>query len=546
VQAGKKVKRLAIGTVAVLVSALLGAGPATAATASTGPHAAPGANFGNGPGARKLEMAFFEQWGIYGRGFDLADADNEGEIADLTDIDYAFGGVEPLSGATHNSAGALAVPNEPIQENPAAPGYNPVVCSSLDIWADYQTPYLVPITGSNGQPEANVNSSTNLAGNFEQLAELKAKYPNLKVVMSLGGYNGSAFFSAAASTAAARQAFVSSCIQMYIEGDPGAAVGDTGMPVTGSETPFLPNGTTAGLFNGFDIDWEYPGNNNGAPGNLYSPADTEDLVLLMQDFRAQLDALSRSTGQQYTLTVEMPAGTQNAVDEDPAGLARYVNDEVVMDYDFQGPWDPTGPTNFDSNLYESPNAPDTTAEPLISVASTVSYYEHRGLPPSQLVVGLPYYGHGWTGVAPGSDFGLYQPATGPATSPDMTSQGAYLADLDGTDPAGTSDYYELAACPSQGVTSADPTNGCTAQDMSGFSWHFDPVTGATWLYNSTTGTFWSIEDPAEVYEKAQFVDSHGLAGASVWALEGDSQNALTSALTAGLEQSWPGNFGNFG
>ena len=49
-------------------------------------------------------------------------------------------------------------------------------------------------------------------------------------------------------------------------------------------------------------------------------------------------------------------------------------------------------------------------------------------------------------------------------------------------------------------------------------------------------TFWSIENPAEVYEKALYIDSHGLAGASVWALEGDSQNALTSALTAGLEQ----------
>jgi len=514
-----------------LLAALLGTVPASAATSSHAPSA-----YGSQPSASKLEMGFFEQWGIYGRSFSLAQADNEGEIADLTDIDYAFGGVEPLSGASHNSAGVLAVPNEPIQEDPARPGFNPVVCSSLDIWADYQTPGLTPITGSNGQPEPDVNTTTQLAGNFQQLAELKAKYPSLKVIMSLGGYNGSAFFSAAASTAAARRAFVSSCIQMYIEGDPGEASGDTGLPVTGSGTPFLANGTTAGIFNGFDIDWEYPGNNNGATGNLYSPADTEDFVLLMKEFRTQLDALSHTTGKQYTLTVEMPAGLQNAVDEDPAGLSPYVNDEVVMDYDFQGPWDPTGPTNFDSNLYESPNAPNTTAEPLISVSSTVSYYEHRGVPPWQLVVGVPYYGHGWTGVAPGSDFGLYQPATGPATSPDMTDLGAYLAGLDGADPAGTSDYYELAGCPSQGVTSGDPTNGCTAQDMSGFSWHFDPVTGATWLYNPTTETFWSIEGPAEVYEKALFIDSHGLAGASVWALEGDSQNALTSALTAGLQQ----------
>ncbi len=532
--------RLAAGCVAALTAVMLGAVPAASA-AQRSPLGS-----GSGSGGSKVEMGFFEQWGIYGRGFDLSNADNEGEVADLTDLDYAFGGVEPQDGAQPNSAGALANPIEPVQENPNLPNYNPVVCTSLDVWADYQTPGLTPVTGANGEAEANTGTN-GLAGNFEQLAELKAKYPNLKVIMSLGGYNGSAFFSQAASTPAARQAFVSSCINMFIEGDPGVVGGynsDEGFPATSaSQTPFLPNGTTAGIFDGFDIDWEYPGNDNGAPGNEYSPQDTEDLVLLMREFRTQLDALSRTTGHQYTLSVELPAGLQNAVDEDPAALAQYANYDVIMDYDFQGPWNPQGPTNFDSNPFESPNAPDTTAEPLISVSSTVQYYEGRGVSPGQIVVGLPYYGHGWTGVPEGTDFGLYEPATGPATSPDMTEQGAYLAGLDGTDPAGTSDYYELAACPSAGVSASNPTNGCTAQDMSGFSWHMDPVTGATWLYNPTTETFWSIENPAEVYEKAAYIVSHGLAGASVWALEGDSQNALTSALTAGLEQD-QGSLGN--
>ena len=538
--------RLAVCSVAALTTAMLVAAPAASASTQRSP-----ADFTNGTGAGKVEMAFFEQWGIYGRGFDLANADNEGEIADLTDLDYAFGGVEPQSGATQNPAGALANPVAPVQENPTLPNYNPVVCTSLDVWADYQTPGLTPITGANGQAEPNTGTN-GLRGNFQQLSELKAKYPNLKVIMSLGGYNGSAFFSQAASTPSARQAFVSSCINMFIKGDPGVVGGynsDEGFPATSStQTSLLPDGTTAGLFDGFDIDWEYPGNNNGAPGNQYSssPQDTENLVLLMREFRTQLDALSRTTGKQYTLSAELPAGLQNAVDEDPAGIARYANYDVIMDYDFQGPWNGEGPTNFDSNLYESPKAPDTTAEPLISLSSTVQYYEGRGVRPRQLVVGLPYYGHGWTGVPAGSDFGLYQPASGPATSPDMTQQGAYLGGLDGSDPAGTSDYYELAACPSDGVSASDATNGCTSQDMSGFSWHMDPVTGATWLYNPTTETFWSIENPAEVFEKAAYIDSHDLAGASVWALEGDSQNALTSALTAGLEQGDQGAFSPFG
>ena len=194
---------------------------------------------------------------------------------------------------------------------------------------------------------------------------------------------------------------------MYMKGDPGVNPSGSAqaLPATSpSETLLHPNGTTAGIFDGFDIDWEYPGNNNN-PADAYSSADTENLVLLMKEFRTQLNALSRSTGKRYTLSVELPAGLQNVVDEDPAGVARYANYDVIMDYDFQGPWDGTGPTNFESNLYESPAAPNTTAEPLISLSSTVKYYEGRGVRSRQLVVGLPYYGHGWTGVPASSDLG---------------------------------------------------------------------------------------------------------------------------------------------
>jgi chitinase len=128
---------------------------------------------------------------------------------------------------------------------------------------------------------------------------------------------------------------------------------------------------------------------------------------------------------------------------------------------------------------------------------------------------MPYYGHGWTGVAAGDDFGLYQPATGPAASPDVTKQASVLAGLDGADPAGTTDYYEIA-------------------DQPGYTWHTDARTEATWLYNPTTQTFWSMENPTEIRAKAHYIASHGLAGASVWDLSGDSGNTLTAALTAGL------------
>jgi chitinase len=428
----------------------------------------------------KLEMGFFEQWSIYGRGFSLAAADAEGQIKDLTDIDYAFGGVLPQNGAS-------STPD---------PSSNPVTCQSVDSWADYSTPYLPDVDAGNPV------GANGLAGNFQQLKELKAKYPGLRVIMSLGGYGGSKFFSDAAATPAARQKLVASCLDVFVKGN----------------LPGLAPGAGAGIFDGFDLDWEYPANNNGAPGNDFSPADTHNYTLLAQEFRTQLNQLGKQTGEHYRLTAEMPAGVQNAQDIEVAAMARQVDDEVIMDYDFQGPWAPQGPTNFESNLFSSAKAPNTAAEPRISVDSTVRYYTEHGVPANKLVIGMPYYGHGWTGVAPGDDYGLYQPATGPAPSPDLTEQGTPLAGLDGGDPSGTTDYYEIAQQP-------------------GYSWHTDLRTGATWLYNPTTETFWSIENPAEVFAKGLYIDIRGLAGASVWDLSADSNNALTGALTAGLGRS---------
>ena len=90
-----------------------------------------------------------------------------------------------------------------------------------------------------------------------------------------------------------------------------------------------------------------------------------------------------------------------------------------------------------------------------------------------------------------------------------------LPGLDGGDPSGTTDYYEIVNQP-------------------GYSWHTDPFTGATWLYNPTTQTFWSMQNPQQAYAKGLYINLRGLAGASVWDLSGDSNNQLTSALTKGL------------
>src|SRR5699024_12411995 len=113
-----------------------------------------------------------------------------------------------------------------------------------------------------------------LAGNFNQLRQLKAKHPDLKVLVSIGGWTYSKYFSDAAETDDSREHFVSSCLDMFLKGD---------LP---SDLQGGQNGgdaAAAGIFDGIDIDWEYPGSDAGHTGNHYSDDDPENFTKLLAE-----------------------------------------------------------------------------------------------------------------------------------------------------------------------------------------------------------------------------------------------------------------------
>ena len=116
--------------------------------------------------------------------------------------------------------------------------------------------------------------------------------------MSIGGWTGSKYFSDAAATPASRQAFVASCIDLIIDGN---------LPTGGWPTQAGGPGAAAGLFDGINIDWEYPGVDPGN-GAHHSPADVANATLLLQEFRTQLDAAGAVAGKHYSLTVDIAGG----------------------------------------------------------------------------------------------------------------------------------------------------------------------------------------------------------------------------------------------
>jgi chitinase len=395
-----------------------------------------------------VKVGYFTQWGIYGRDFQLAKVQQSGAAAGLTHLNYAFGPV--------TAAG---------------------VCASADPWADWQTPFSDALSVDGVADVA----EQPYAGNLNQLAELKKKNPKLRVLISLGGWTGSATFSDAALTDASRQKLVSSCVDLWIKGN----------------LPGLSAGVAAGVFDGIDLDWEWPGSEGNA-GNVIRPEDKRNFTLLSAEFRKQLDALGRQNRKHYDLTAFLPAAPAK-IDAgfEAKKIFKYLDFGTVQGYDFHGSWEAR--TNQQSALRVPAGAPDN---PDFSIDGTIDAWKDRGAPKSKLVLGIPYYGQGWVTTSGG---GLFAPASGGAP---------------GKFAVGTEDYKVL--------------KGLTKQ---GFKLHRDWRAGHSWLSDGTT--FWTYDDPAQILQKTAYIRTEGLGGAMMWSLDGDDEKAsLTRTISAGLWTPW--------
>ena len=386
----------------------------------------------------KVVGGYFEEWSIYFANFNIANLQADGVANKLTHLTYAFGDATPTG------------------------------CTIADSWADYQNPGLPSVSGA--------AYTGPLYGNFAALQQLKQLHPNLKVLISLANSPTNPGFSAAASTASGRQAFVAGCIDLFISGNLGGGL------------------SAAGIFDGIDIDWEFP-----------SATDMQNCTLLMQEFRKQLDALGKTNKTHYLLTMFGPAGAQNFSNIQLAAVAKTLDYYNVQGYDFHGTWETD--TNHASPLFDDKQDPVASED--FYIEYTVSAYLKAGVPAEKLVLGIPTYARGWTGV-PSTNNGLYQTSSGPAPFP----------------PA---DYLQTP-----GVITYLTLTGLT-----GYTRHFDYQRIAVWIYDPTTQTFWTYDDPTTVWLKMGYVNLRapgGLGGAFVWALKDDDTNGtIVKTIAAGLQ-----------
>lgn len=406
----------------------------------------------------KVLGGYFEEWSIYYAGYNIANLQQNGVADKLTHLIYAFANVSTTPG-----------------------------CAIADTWADYQTPYLPSVSGT--------PYSGPMYGNFAAIQQLKQLHPKLKVLMSIGGASATntAAFVSAASTQAGRVALASSCIDMFINGNIASGI------------------TAPGLFDGFNIDWEYP-----------TASDTQNFTALLAEFRNQLNALSKITGKKYVMSFDGPAGSQNYVNITLRKAAEQVDFITAEGYNYAGSWDTQ--TNDASPLFDDRQDPDYGQG--LDINDTVDAYLKAGVPPHKYVMGLPLYGAGWAGV-PNVNHGLYQNSTGPSPVPLANGTGL-CTDLSGNTPG----------CDTL-LTPGVATYGTLANlSANGFSLYFDARRVAVSLYDASSGIFYTYEDPSTAFLKMLYIDLKvpgGLGGADVWALkDDDASGTMVKTMAAGL------------
>ncbi|MFF4591797.1 glycosyl hydrolase family 18 protein [Amycolatopsis sp. NPDC001319] len=420
--------------------------------------------------------AYYTSWSIYANNFPLKDLDTRGAAGKLTTLNYAFENIDPVNLTCFAANKAGSSDESDTTGNDGA----------SDAWADYQVGF---------NADNSVDGSTDawdqpLKGNFNQLKQLKAKHPNLKVLLSLGGWTYSKYFSDVAATDASRKKFVSSCIDLYIKGN---------LPVLDG-SPAGGQGAAAGIFDGFDIDWEFPASGDGHAGNHFSDADTANYAALLQEFRTQLDALG---GKHYSITAALPAGPTDIAKLPLPQLSGVLDMADVMTYDMHGAWEGTGPTNFNAPLTNAQGNPAFAQG--LDVSDTVyRYVTLGGFPASKLSIGIPFYARGWSGVPDGGQHGLYQPATAPSPAFPLSQQ------------PGVAFYKELK--------DAGKLNG----------YWMDGASKSTWAYDGTN--WWSVETPQSISYKLQFVHDQNLGGVMMFSLEGDDANSSLLNASVGITQ----------
>ena len=258
---------------------------------------------------------------------------------------------------------ALFIPAARSQSSLAVIGYYAGRSTAVD---SFPTEKLTHIIFSFCHLKGNLLNVDNArdSATIGHLVSLKQKNPDLKVILSLGGWGGCKTCTDVFATDSGRSEFARSVKDLtdYFHTD------------------------------GIDLDWEYPALEN-VPGYAFSPDDKDHFTALIRLLRSQLGKekeISFAAGG-YTEYLKTSIDWKNV-----SPLVNYIN---LMTYDLVNGY--ASITGHHTPLYSTPRQVESTDH-------AVRYLDSIGVPLRKIVIGLAFYGRVFNGVDSINN-GLYRP-----------------------------------------------------------------------------------------------------------------------------------------
>ncbi|KAG8759170.1 hypothetical protein FRC12_009832, partial [Ceratobasidium sp. 428] len=321
---------------------------------------------------------------------------------------------------------------------------------------------------------------------------------NCSAAISVGGWDGSLYFSTAVATAENRTAFVKTLTNLVQDNN----------------------------LDGLDFDWESP----GLPGvgcNTRSPNDTSNYLAFLKELRIALPKASISAAAAIRTFVSPDQSTPSTNVSEFASVFDYI---ALMNYAAWGPWStsvgPKAPLN-DTCVANATNR-------LGSAVSAVKAWASAGIPVDQLVLGVPTVGQGYS-VSPSDAFtangtlGVYVPFNKTFT-PRGDAWDEVLApgtlDVCGKPEvlvSGSWDFWGLVA---EGFLNE---NGA-ANTATGIAYRYDKCSQTPYVYNKTSGVMVSYDNARSFAAKGSFIQTFGLRGFSIWEAGGDFNDILLDSI----------------
>jgi chitinase len=429
-----------------------------------------------GSGKDKVVSAYFANWNVYGRGYYVKDIPAD----KLNVIQYAFGW--PTFKAETGEVG----------------------CGLLDPWADYQQVYWTGDNTVDGVADNPNDPKQKVFGNFNQLLKLKKKNPHVKVLISLGGWTKSTWFAKVAATPERRAAVAKACVDTFIRGN---------LPVEGT---LGGEGAAAGVVEP-------------------TPEDRVNATLLFQEFRKQLDEAGKAAKKKYLLTAALPAAKNSNKYFELKKVGQILDWIYIMTYDYNGGW---SKKTAHTTLMKPDPRDENFKDPTWNTTGTVGYYLSQGVPPSKIVVGVPFYGLQFLRT-PTANAGLYQPYDNKGLDSNSLAW----------DSTPNPTYHHLVDIAK--IVTPD------AKGQNGFRRHWNGAAGQPWLFSPSTNhklcgsfnpdgtcatpyeekttTVITYEDPQSIGLRTKLVKSTPLRGVFAWEISQDSDdNQLMSQLATVL------------